>query len=208
MSKETNKKNAVTEEKREKIIKAVEEIEKTSPKQTQSKPKQLTMAKIKREAKEINKMEKYELNDNDSIRFYPVFPYGKIDDLLQEYQEKIRYAVEKDIMFPEEKTLQYIYFLCIKYSTSLEKAISDKYEDQILQMSYLVDTGYLKQIVEEVFLPSEINKVMDRISELLSTFQLIEHVNEKVREKTADLKIKNKEILNVLAKDPYEKLKK
>lgn len=202
MSKKTNKKNAITEEKREKVLKAVEDIEKTPQKQTQSKPKQLTMAQVKREAVKTNKMAEYTLSTDEAIRHYPIFPQGKINEMLKEYQDQIQYATKKDILIPEEKTLDYIYFLCIKYFTSLKKGISDKYENQLLQMEHLIDAGYFKEIVNDVFMQSEINKVLDAITDLLSTFQLLENIDVQLNRKTEDLKVRNKDIINVLA-DPY-----
>lgn len=169
----------------------------------QTKPRQLSMAKVKRAAISTNKMEVYELNEVDSIRFYPTFPQSKINEMLKEYQEQVRYATEKDILLPEDKTLDYIYFLCIKYFTSLEKGVSDKYEDQLLQMEYLIDSGYYLQIVNEVFVKVEIEKVLDSITDLLGAYQLLEQVNTQVNKKAEDFKVKNKDILNVLTENVF-----
>lgn len=175
----------------------------------QQKSRQLSMAKVKREAVKTSKMEDYELNSVDKIRHYPIFSQGKINEMLKEYQEQTQYATEQDVLLPEERALDYIYFLCIKHFTSLKKGISDKYEEQILQMNHLVDSGYYTQIVNEVFMQSEINKVLDSITDVISSFQLLESVNTQINQKTESLKIKNKNMLNVLANDsPYESVDK
>lgn len=171
---------------------------KTTTKQSQPKPKNLTMAKVKRAAKEAYRMEEYELNDSDKIKFFPIFPQGRINDLLKELQQDQLYADENDIEFnaDDEFMVSYVLFLCIKYFTSLEKGFSKKLEDKLLQFEYLVDTGYYNQIVNEVFMPSEIRKVFDVVAGQISTYQFIEHVNVLSNEQLEDLKIKNKDLLD------------
>lgn len=51
----------------------------------QPKPKQLSMNKIKNQARENRRMEEYTINNKDEvIKFYSIFPNGRIDDLLTE----------------------------------------------------------------------------------------------------------------------------
>lgn len=204
MTKEAEKKEATTKKTstKESTNKATKTIQKQKTQQA-PKPKQLTMAKVKREATQTNKTELFELNESDTIRHFPIFPRSKITEMLKEYQSQIQYATANEILLPEDKALDYIYFLCIKHFTSLEKGISDKYEDQLLQMDYLIDAGYYMQIINEVFMPSEINKVLDALTDFMSANQLLQDVDTQINQKTENLKLRNKDMLNVLADNPY-----
>lgn len=168
-----------------------------------SKPKQLTMNKIKTEAKNTYKMEEYSINDKDEvIKFYPVFPGSKIDEVIKEYQEDLIYAQSNDIeSFGEDDgfTIEYILFLCIKHFTSLEKGFSQNLENKILQMKYLIDAGYYQQIIDEVFMQQEIRKVLDRISGNVATDNFIKHIGKVSEEKLNFLKEKNEEYLKTIS---------
>lgn len=163
----------------------------------QSETKTLTMDKVGRRAKSMYKLEEYELNDEDKIKFYVEFPNRRINEMLKELQEDVQYANENGIngFDNDEFIMEYIFFLCIKYFTSLEKGFSKKLEDKILQMEYLVDTGYYGQIIDEVFMPSEIRKVLDTVAKVFSAGQFLEQVNNVAQEKIQDLEIRHQKYL-------------
>ena len=165
------------------------------------KPKQLTMNKIKTEAKQAYKMEEYIINDkNEAIKFYPIFPQGRIDNLLKELREDLVYSAEKGIELDkdDEFFISYIMFLCIKYFTSLEKGFSDKVEDKISQFEYLKDSGYYDIIVGEVFMESEKTKVIDSLSKILGTQKFMEQIEQKTTDYVKTLEFRNKELFDKL----------
>ena len=169
---------------------------KENVKQTVPKPKQLTMPKIKRAAQKANKREEYILSTNESIRFNPIFPYDKVIDLIKELGEDMVYASENDIEVSDELFVEYVHLLCIKYFTSLEKGFAKKFEDKLLQLDYLIRSGYYKEIMDEVFMPAEVQKVFDAITDELNKSRFIEDMFVKTNKKLENLKIKNKELID------------
>jgi|SRR5690625_3668306 len=170
-------------------------------KKKQVRTKQITMPKIKKEASSINKTEEYIMNDkNEAIRFYPYFPEGKIDDLLEELREDVLYSMEKgiDLVDDDRFFLEYIYFLCIKHFTSLKKGISDSLENKILQFEYLKDTGYYRQIVEDVFLASELEKVTNALAKLNAVDKMYTKIEQKTEDYVKELEFRNKEVIEKL----------
>lgn len=164
-------------------------------------PKQLTMNKIKNEAKQAYKMEEYSINDKDEIiKFFPIFPQGRIDDLLKELREDLTYSAEKGIKLDEDDDffISYIMFLCVKYFTSLEKGFSDKVEDKILQYEYLKDSGYFDIIVGDIFMESEKTKVIESLSKILGTQKFMEQIQQKTTDYIKTLEFRNKEIFDRL----------
>lgn len=163
-------------------------------------PKSLTMEKIEQTAKESNKMEQYDLSDEDLIMFYPIFPNRKINELLEELREDLIYAEEKKIELDssDDFFLNYVYFLCIKHFTSLKEGFSDNLEDKILQLEHLSDTEYFNQIVSEVFMVSELDKVIDSLSQIFAIDKVLEKINEKTQEHMGRLEFRHKELLEEL----------
>lgn len=171
--------------------------EKTKAK-SMPKPKQLTMNKIKNEAKKTYKLEEYIINDkNEAIKFYPIFPKGRIDDLLKELREDLIYAKENDIdlLIKDDFLIGYVYFLCIKYFTSLEKGFSNKLEDKILQFKYMKDSGYYDQIIKEVFVATELAKVTEALAEIFAMDQILMDLEQKVQNHLGSLQFRNKELI-------------
>lgn len=172
----------------------------TNKAKKQPKPKQLSMNKIKNQARENRRMEEYTINDKDEvIKFYPVFPDGMVDELLMELREDFVYAEENEIDLDDEHfLLGYIYFLAIKHFTSLKKGFSDKLEDKILQFEYMKDAGYYDIIVKEVFMPKELNKVTEKLAEVFATDKFMQDIQSKADQKLGQLKFRNKELLDDL----------
>lgn len=175
-------------------------------KNQEPKLKNLTMNRVTRESNKINKMETYQLDNEYQIKFYPIFSYGKIEELLEEYQRDLIYAEEKgiDLEVSDRFVYRYIVFLCVKHFTDLGKSISDKVEDKILQMNHLVNTGYLNQIADEVFMVTEVHKVFDTMSNITANFELLQRVNQKAAERVGQLEFQYQQMLDQLNLDVKE----
>jgi hypothetical protein len=65
-------------------------------------------------------------------------------------------------------------------------------------MEWLVDTGYFKEICEEVFLQSEIQKVFNKAVEISSKYVFLEKLTTQMHQEVQKLDIKNKDILTEL----------
>ncbi|PAV30165.1 hypothetical protein CIL05_06775 [Virgibacillus profundi] len=164
-------------------------------------PKKLTMAKVKRTAKEVNTMSSYELNEDVAIKFYPTFPESKIHELLQEVQNILNYLNEIGEDITDDELGQHVFLLTIKHFTDLKPQISDKFEEQLQQMSQLIDAGYYKQILNEVFSQSEIDKVAKAMAELRSRYEFLASIEDNTKENLKVLELKNQEMFNTLSKE-------
>lgn len=170
-------------------------------KQTATKSKNITMAQIKRQAKEVNKMEEYVLDTDGEteikVKFYPVFPHSKIQELLQELQDILVQANDQGVRFTDSQLNNHLLFLCIKHFTHLKNQISDKFEEQLVQMEHLIDTGVYEEIINEVFDQKEISKVYDKLAEIQAQYEFIMNIQETVQKNLENLRVKQKDLLNV-----------
>lgn len=181
---------------------------KSSPKKTTPKPKNITMPRIKKDAKQNNSTETYEFNDTDKVTFYPIFPQRKINELMEELRSDFLYAAKHEIELEDEKIqIPYILFLCIKHFTHLKSSISDNLEEKIVQMESFMDTDFFKEIINDVFDPKELNKVFDSLGDVLGQGKFIERIESKAQQSLQDLEIKNKDMFNVLSNEAREKTK-
>lgn len=160
-----------------------------------AKQNKLTMGTVKKQYKKAHEKADYELKDGLNLTFSPIFPHGEIEKLLEHMANQFKYAEEKGIEISERFMFDYVNFLCIKFFTHLSKDISDVFEEQIQQMEWLVDTGYFKEIIEDVFMPQEITKVFDKAVELSSKFAFLEKLTQQMQEEVSKLDFKNKNIL-------------
>ncbi len=175
---------------------------------SKQKPKNLTITKIKNEAVKTRKMEEYIINsDGDIIKFYPTFPQGKIDELLEELRKDIIYANDNDIELTHDDNffISYIMFLSVKHFTSLKNSISDKLENKIQIFEHMKDSGYFNIIVDEVFLPSELSKVIESLSKVLGTQRFMEQIETKSNDYLETLKFRNQQLMDDLDNQIEEK---
>lgn len=165
----------------------------------------LKLASIKKQFKEVHKQESYELADGSNLNFYPIFPHNLIEEMLEHLAAQFKYAEEKGIETSEKFIHNYTLFLCIRQFTHLSKEISDNFEEQIQQMEWLVDTGYFKEIVEDVFMPKEISKVFDKMVEVSGKYLFLEKLTKQMQEEVGKLELKNADVIAQLGKQTQVK---
>lgn len=158
----------------------------------------LKLSSVKKQYKQAHAKENYELADGSNLNFSPIFPHGEIEKMLEHMAAQFKYAEEKGIEISEKFMYDYVLFLCIKQFTHLGKEISDVFEEQILQMEWLVDTGYFKEIVEEVFMQKEIQKVFDKTVEISSKFIFLEKLTQQMQQTVQNMEFKNADIIKEL----------
>jgi hypothetical protein len=163
-----------------------------------AKQSNLTMTKVKRQYKKTQEKADYELKDGLNLTFSPIFAHSEIEKLIQHMGEQFNYAEENGIEINEKFTLDYLLFLCIKQFTHLGKDISDKFEEQIQQMEWLVDTGYFKEIIEDVFMQTEVQKVLDKAIEISSKFLFLEKLTKQMQTSVQNLQLKNADVITQL----------
>lgn len=163
-----------------------------------AKQSNLTLSKVKKQYKKAHEKQSYELKDGLNITFSPIFPHSEIEKLLEEMSLQFKRAEEKGIEISERFTYDYVVFLCIKYFTHLGKEISEQFQEQIAQMEWLVDTGYFKEIVEDVFMQDQIQVVFDKAVEISSKFLFLEKLTNQMQESVKGLELKNAEAIKQL----------
>jgi hypothetical protein len=163
-----------------------------------AKQNNLKLSTVKKQYKEAHKQESYELNDGSNLNFYPIFPHNMIEEMLEHLATQFKYAEEKGIETSEKFIHNYTLFLCIKQFTHLGKEISENFEEQIQQLEWLVDTGYFKEIVEDIFLPKEIQKVFDKMVEVSSKYLFLEKLTQQMQDEVSKIEFKNAEVIKQL----------
>lgn len=164
----------------------------------------LKFSTIKKKAKESHTKEKYELEDGSTITFYPIFPTTKIQDMFEEIKNVLT-SKDGEIEMNQEQTMQYILFMCIKHFTHLKPQLkATTIDGQLDEMTSIIDTvidgkSLYALIVEDVFLQTEIARVMDMITDILAKDLVQKDIEEEYRAKFESLKLKNKEVFEQYA---------
>lgn len=157
--------------------------------------KELKLADLNEELKELERVETYVLDPitNTVIKYNPIFDQKKIDEILVELQEKIKYVQENNINFfkHDAELFQYIYFLIIKKFTHLKDEIADDFETQLAQMAALVRLGYLEKIIEDVFDPLQILRVTEKVMRLVGYAEQLQEETKKVEKAIKTIEKKN-----------------
>lgn len=159
----------------------------------------IKLSEIKKDHKQYSVTEQFEFEDGKTLTFHPYFQPSEIEKLIGEMQEKLIEADKLKISFNEKMMHDYALFLVIKHFTHLGKDISDDLTTQLDEMEWIVDHKYFKPIIEEAFLPQEIMKVWDKMTDILSRSQLFEKMGEETQKKFQSLEIKNRDVFEKLA---------
>ena len=151
------------------------------------KQKSISLKSIEKHYKEITKYSTHPLKcqNGEPIKYYSFFTEDKIDDLLKEANMDLVYDVENKLFLisdDDEKFLKYILFLIIKHMTQLRDEISDKLEDKIVLLHKLYNKGVFKEMIEEVFDPSEVSKVIERLVNISLMNERIREIEQEARE--------------------------
>lgn len=171
----------------------------------------LTLAKVKSVSKALDKMEQYEITDGEykgeTISFYPTFSHTVIEEVLVDLQALIKEALEKEIKISDEMYLHLINFLAIKHFTHFKKDITSsslltegKETGLIDWIKHFRKTGLYKEIIEEVFLATEVKKVIDHIVSFTATGVVMGDLEQQMQDKVASLKFKYSDVFEQVGK--------
>lgn len=168
----------------------------TQPKKPRQ--KQIKLSHIKSEHKNINKMETHVLDKEKNlvIKYYPIFPENKIEELLKELHEAILYCEENDLEFfkDDDQFYKYLYLLITRKFTSLESEIPSDFPSQVSIMSQMIDIGLIRTLFDEVLDGNEVTEVFARVDEMVTNLAKIAEATQKELAKLD--KLENKEILS------------
>lgn len=128
----------------------------------------LSMEEIEKLAKQYEDSEVYTLKSIEKdIRFNPYFSRTKIRELMEEFQKYMQSEDETDKTYMEhvtstdQNTISFWYFLAIKKFTSLGEELNRKRKVKSLFPYYkaMLETGILEEIINDVFIYSELQKI-------------------------------------------------
>jgi hypothetical protein len=159
----------------------------------------LKIGQIREKAKSVNEWEVYDLDEQTTLKFQPIFSDSKITELLEDYQKLIKEAEEKEITLSDKMTYYLILLNAIRKFTHLGKDMKVNIEYQLEFLDAIVDSGYFKTITEEVFLPDQVSRIFDKVTDVISTSQAINDVMVQAQDKFQNLKLKNQDIFEEYA---------
>ena len=167
--------------------------------------KNLTLSSVKAKSKQVDKMEKYEIEEGEyageTISFYPIFSETKIEELLMEYQGLIKEAQDKELELSEQLNIHLLQFLTIKHFTHFKKDMPSvligqgKKEGILDWLEHFRKTGLYNLIIGEIFLQSEIKKVFDTLTSVIGSSLLLQDLENDIARKSEQMRTKySKEI--------------
>ena len=177
-----------------------------SKKQNQTQKSTLTFAKVKKNTQKYNESTMWEFSDGETLKVYPYFRPSTIEKLLEDLQKILIYAHEEktEDMVTEDGNISdtYIYhliqFLCVKHFTAAKSIIKNDPPTLIAQQKEFVNSIYYAELINEVFIPSEMQKVWDKVTEFMASTQLFEELGEKVQDRVVELRTKHADAISKL----------
>lgn len=164
----------------------------------------LKFSTIKKQAKEAHVTEVHTFEDETTLKFHPIFAPTLIEQMFEEMQEILKTKPE-GLTLDDKTTYTYVSFLCIKHFTHLKNQFkATTFIGQMDEIKSLVDSGYFKKIIEEVFLPQEMQKVFDELNKISSNILFMDQMTEKMRDEVKKLELKNKSVFENLSKAKTE----
>jgi hypothetical protein len=166
---------------------------------------------VRKNAKKYNQTEQVEIShgeyEGQTITFNPYFSDQKIEELFQEFSMYQKQLTKKEIELSEASTMNLTYMLAIKKFTHFGRHIpdrlfaNDKKNEGILDwMEHFADTGLIKVILEDIFMPVEVQKLIEKMVDILGRSFLTDSIMEKAQLKAQELELKNKEVFEQFAK--------
>lgn len=153
----------------------------------------LKMTDVKKKAKRNTKMEEYELHDGAILKFYPIFSDNIVENMLVDFQEILTEANQQEFELDDQLLYHLLNYVAIKHATHLKKQLKDGFLNAMEALEALRESGYYREIIEEVFMDEQMVKLQDRIADLIAQSQVIEDIMNKAQQKFEDLQIANQD---------------
>lgn len=167
----------------------------TAPK---SKSTDIKFSAMKKLAKEAYTLESHTFEDGSTLSFYPTFPPALVESMFEEIQSAFQSKPE-ELEINEIMMHNYVLFMLIKHFTHLKDQLkSTTLVGQLDELNSVVDSGYFSKIIEEVFIPSEINKVFEQLAKYGSNVIFLEKMTQKMYENVGSLELKNRDVFEKL----------
>lgn len=124
--------------------------------------KKISFKELEKLDKQYNKQKKIEVNGYE-VMIDEKFRPTKIQRLIIEYQEKVKYCMDNDIDIEKVDWTGYFLILLVKYFTDIE--IPDEFSKQLIVLDLLLDNGFLMPIIEAMD-EAEIKKISEYMEKL------------------------------------------
>lgn len=174
----------------------------------------LTLSNVKKVSKQLDKMEKFEIEEGqyagETISFYPIFTDDRIQELLAEMQALQKEAMTNEIELSEEMQIHLINFLAIKHFSHFKKSLPStligkgKEAGIFDYLEQFRKTGLYSLFIKEIFLPAEMNKIHDAITDFVSASLVTLDLEDKINRKVEKLKMQNKDTYDKLENEPLQ----
>lgn len=173
--------------------------------------KNVKLTDIRKNAKKYSQTEQVPIPhgeyEGQTITFNPYFSDQKVEELFQEFSNYQKQLAKKEIELSEANTMNLIYMLTIKQFTHFGRHIpdrlfaNDKKNEGVLDwMEHFADTGLIKVIMEDIFLPVEVQKLIEKMIDILGRSFLTDSIMEKAQLKAQELELKNKDVFDQFAR--------
>jgi hypothetical protein len=133
-----------------------------------------------------------------------MFGEKTIEELLTEFGKLINEADEKGIELSEQMQIYLIYMLTIKhfshFKTTLPSTLlgENKSAGLLDYLEHFHKTGLLGECMNRMFLPKEVSKVFDKMTDFAATGLLANELNEEMAKKFEQLKLRNEDVFKQL----------
>lgn len=155
----------------------------------------------KKAVKDIHQTEKYELNDGSTITFYPLFPHTKIYELHEDLQ-KVLATKDETVKMDEKLTFSLLNFFIVKHFTHFKSQLkATTFIDVLNEIDAMIDLrvdngeSAFEFIMNDLFLPTEINKVYHYAAKHIAQFEYITKLQDMVQDEISKLDLKNGDLI-------------
>lgn len=172
------------------------------------KPSNLTLAKVKKVSKQLDQTQVHIIEDGnyagEQITFNVQFNDKTIEELLTEFGKLLNEADEKGIEISQDMQIYLIYMLTIKHFTHFKDSLPssllgiDKEVGLLDVLDHFHKTGLLTECMNNMFLPAEVSKVFDKMTDFAATGLLANDMNEEMMKKFQQMKLKNADVFEKL----------
>ena len=170
--------------------------------------KNLSLATVKQKSKLMDQTQVHVIENGlyqgEQITFTVLFNDKSIEELLTEFGQLLNEANEKKIEVSQQMQIHLLYILIIKHFTHFKKDIPSillgkgKSAGMLDTLDHFHKTGLLNECISSMFLPAEVNKVFNKLTDVAATSLLAMDLNEEMMKKMEQMKIKNKEVFEQL----------
>lgn len=170
----------------------------------------LKLSTVKKVSKQLDETQVHIIEEGnyigEQITFQPIFDDVKIEEALTELTLLLNEAIENGIEISQTMQVYLLHMYAIKYFTHFKNALpstllgENKKAGMLDTLDHFRKTGLLSECVNNMFLPAEINKYINKATEMAAVGLLSQDLDEKMKEKFESLQLKNKSVFEQLGK--------